>query len=122
MLSVHNVSMTIGNIELDDIFKKLRAACYVEGGVCATNDEGLTTDVKNIELTLGPHGSFNTPYYENMFKVLEAAVREIAVCKDYTHRTPCPNPTSYCPSKLNLPVFSLYLGKRRPTFPSLPLE
>jgi hypothetical protein len=118
--------MTIGNIELDDIFEKLREACFTNGA-CATSaivikgqliGEGTTTDVKNAELTLSPTGAYGIAHRENMLKVLEAGVREIAECKDYTHTSPCPNPAVYCPSKSKFAPQSLYLVKRGPPFSS----
>ncbi|CAI6339862.1 unnamed protein product [Periconia digitata] len=99
-------SMTIADIELDDIFQSLRDACHPTGN-CETNDielkgqligKGTTTNVKNVELTLSPHGLYRESHREDLLDLLEYAVRQVAECEEYTHKSPCPNPAVFCPS------------------------
>ncbi|CAI6332665.1 unnamed protein product [Periconia digitata] len=100
-------TMSIANIELDEIFKRLREACHTTGQ-CETNDivikgqdigKGRGSDVKNVELTLEPQGSYRESHRDNLLTLLEAAVREVAVCEEYTHTSTCSFTMGYCPSR-----------------------
>lgn len=114
---VKKETMTIGDIELDDIFESLKNACHISG-VCETNEivlkgqligKGTTTNVKNIELSLWPNGDYRERHHAKLLRVLKSAVRQVAKCEDYTHKSPCSNPMGYCPCKLHASFYSLDL-------------
>lgn len=115
---VKKETMTIGDIELDEIFESLRNACHTTGN-CETNEivlkgqligKGTTTNVKNIELSLWPDGEYREFHRGDLLKVLESAVRKVAKCEDYTHKSPCSNAMAYCPCKLHASFHSLDLS------------
>ena len=114
---VKKETITIGTIELDEIFQSLRNACHPTGN-CETNDiilkgqligEGTTTTVDNVELTLSPHGSYRESHRSSLLDLMESAVRQVAKCEEYSHKTPCPNPMVFCPCKLHRSMYSLPL-------------
>lgn len=106
-LQVSKETVTLGTIKIDDIASKLYEVCH-ESGQCETNDikmdgQLLSTDsAENIELTLGPDGSYPTWIRNGLVDALIAAVHAIAKCEDTTHKPTCPNPMVYCPGKLSL--------------------
>lgn len=98
--------MKVGDISLDDIFDKLGDAC--NENLCETNDITIkgqihssdTTD--NIELTLGPTGSYKDDLRDDLFDAWKAVVKEIAKCEEVTNDPPCPNPQVFCPSEFHV--------------------
>ncbi|KAF2795556.1 hypothetical protein K505DRAFT_239631 [Melanomma pulvis-pyrius CBS 109.77] len=98
-------TVKVGDISLDDIFDKLGDAC--NENLCETNDITIkgqihtsdTTD--NIELTLGPTGSYKTDLRKKLFEAWKAVVKEVAKCEEVTNDPPCPNPQAFCPSKFH---------------------
>ncbi|PSN75516.1 hypothetical protein BS50DRAFT_628687 [Corynespora cassiicola Philippines] len=96
-------TVKIGAISIDDIFDKLGEAC--QENLCETNDitikgqihDSESTD--NIELTLGPHGSYNSDLRDDLFDAWKALIKEIAKCEEITNDPPCPNPMVFCPNE-----------------------
>ncbi|CAI6339318.1 unnamed protein product [Periconia digitata] len=105
--AVSKKSITIGDVGLDKIFKAIRDACK-PAGTCVTDDidikgqflgKGLTSEVDNIKVTLKPGGSYREVHHDKLLELLEAAVRKVAKCEQYTHKSPCSFTQGYCPNQ-----------------------
>ncbi|PGH16235.1 hypothetical protein AJ80_05258 [Polytolypa hystricis UAMH7299] len=99
--------VNIGDIKIDDVMKKLDAACYTEG-VCNTrpfelkgqiHSKGLGSTSNNIKLIVNPDGAYPTWIHNGLLQALHAAVKKVAKCKNITSRPKCSFTQGYCPHK-----------------------
>ncbi|KAF9731758.1 hypothetical protein PMIN01_10775 [Paraphaeosphaeria minitans] len=99
-------TVALGDIKINDTKQKPNKACH-DSGQCETNDikmkgQLLSTDqANNIELTLGPDGSYPSDMRRKLLDALFAAVNGMAKCEKTKHKgsSSCPNPMVFCPAK-----------------------
>lgn len=104
---VSDETVKLGTISIDEIIKKLAAACSTQGQ-CDTSpidirgelvQPGYGSSVEGETLTITPSGSYPTWIHNGLIEALSAAVKATATCKDVTNTPTCPNPMAYCPGK-----------------------
>ncbi|KAI1378717.1 hypothetical protein F4677DRAFT_465844 [Hypoxylon crocopeplum] len=96
----------LGTVGIDEIIQNISEKCSTVG-TCDTGDISLDGQliaagngaVDDITVTIHPSGSYPTWIHNGLIDALHAAVKAVADCQDVTHKSDCPNPAVYCPTK-----------------------